>query len=248
MRSRRPTGTSRSRSSRPCVPPPCGWAPARCRKRSRCWRVWRGAIRSSPAAWQQLGDAAADAGRIDQAADAYRRAAALRPNLPDPHLDAARALLRLRRLDEAGAAGGACARRGRRGPETARVRSRTARTDCPRAARFARCPRSMPSLLARSIPRRRCRRSSRDGCTTTQANWTTRFDRSERAAAELEKSGGQPIADLHYHAGDTLIRLERTAEAEPHLLQELARFPAQRSSESGAGGSLQRVRALRGSR
>ena len=33
------------------------------------------------------------------------------------------------------------------------------------------------------------------------------------------------MADLHYYAGDALIRLERPAEAEYHLMQELRAFP-----------------------
>ena len=47
----------------------------------------------------------------------------------------------------------------------------------------------------------------------------------DEALADLEKSGGRAMADLHYYAGDALIRLERPAEAEYHLLQELRAFP-----------------------
>ena len=48
----------------------------------------------------------------------------------------------------------------------------------------------------------------------------------ERAASESERAGDGPrIADLHYHAGDTFLRLERYAEAEYQLLLELKRFP-----------------------
>ena len=47
----------------------------------------------------------------------------------------------------------------------------------------------------------------------------------EAAIAEIDKSGAQPLADLHYYAGDALVRLERPAEAEYHLAQELRAFP-----------------------
>jgi tetratricopeptide (TPR) repeat protein len=47
----------------------------------------------------------------------------------------------------------------------------------------------------------------------------------DEALAEIEKSGARAMADLHYYAGDALIRLERPAEAEYHLLQELRTFP-----------------------
>ncbi len=67
-------------------------------------QILDGLVRRYPliaAAWHQLGDFAATAGRMDRAVEAYRRASALRPGAPADHLAAARALLRLRRLDEA---------------------------------------------------------------------------------------------------------------------------------------------------
>ena len=176
------------------------------------------------AAWQQLGDAAADAGRMERAADAYRRAAALRPNLPAPHLAAARALLRLRRLDEAGqqavlALGAAGEdRRLRASAHELLARIALARRDSPAAREHA--------GLAREIDPASALPAFVEGRLHYDAGELEDALRSfERAAAELEKSGGQPIADLHYYAGDALIRLERTAEAEPHLLQELRAFP-----------------------
>ncbi len=48
----------------------------------------------------------------------------------------------------------------------------------------------------------------------------------ERAASDSERAGDGPqIADLHFHAGDTFLRLERYAEAEYQLWLELTRFP-----------------------
>ncbi len=48
----------------------------------------------------------------------------------------------------------------------------------------------------------------------------------ERAASDSERAGNGPrIADLHFHAGDTFLRLERYAEAEYQLLLELKHFP-----------------------
>ena len=53
------------------------------------------------------------------------------------------------------------------------------------------------------------------------------LDAFQTAIAEIDKTGAPPLADLHYYAGDTLVRLERPAEAEYHLQQELRAFPQQ---------------------
>ncbi len=57
------------------------------------------------------------------------------------------------------------------------------------------------------------------------ASWTGRSGRLRRPSPTSRSLGRGPIADLHYYAGDALIRLERPAEAEYHLLQELRAFP-----------------------
>jgi tetratricopeptide (TPR) repeat protein len=47
----------------------------------------------------------------------------------------------------------------------------------------------------------------------------------EQASAELNRSHGRPIAELHVSAAETLVRLERPEEAEHELLEELRYFP-----------------------
>jgi tetratricopeptide (TPR) repeat protein len=48
----------------------------------------------------------------------------------------------------------------------------------------------------------------------------------ERAASDSERADDGPrIADLHFHAGDTFLHLERYAEAEYQLWLELEHFP-----------------------
>ena len=177
------------------------------------------------AAWRQLGDFATTAGRLDRAVDAYRRAATLRPGDADDHLAAARALLRLRRLDEAaGQAELALA---------AAVDDRTSRAaahellarialGAPRSGRRARTRRARPRGGTDACLHRR---SSKGGSSTTPTSSKKRCSRSRAAIAEIDKSGAQPLADLHYYAGDALVRLERPAEAEYHLAQELRAFP-----------------------
>jgi choline-sulfatase len=186
-----------------------------------------GMVRRYPriaAAWRQLGDFATVAGRLDRAVDAYRRAATLRPGDADDHLAAARALLRLRRLDEAasqaelalaaatddrasrGAAHELLARiaLGRRDPAAAREHAALARQ-------------AEPTLPAPAFV---------EGRVLYDANQLEKALQSfEAAIAEIDKSGAQPLADLHYYAGDALVRLERPAEAEYHFVQELRAFP-----------------------
>src|SRR6185436_10643343 len=47
----------------------------------------------------------------------------------------------------------------------------------------------------------------------------------EKANAELKKSRGAAIRDLHYLTGDTLIQAGRYPEAEAQLREELRNFP-----------------------
>ena len=55
---------------------------------------------------------------------------------------------------------------------------------------------------------------------------TTRRSRcSSRPLADLAESHGRPIADLHFSAAETLLRLERPADAEHEFLEELRYFP-----------------------
>jgi tetratricopeptide (TPR) repeat protein len=82
-----------------------------------------------------------------------------------------------------------------------------------------------PCSPARRSPRFPHRRSSKAGSSTTPTSSKKRCSCSRAAIAEIDKSGAQPLADLHYYAGDALVRLERPAEAEYHLVQELRAFP-----------------------
>jgi tetratricopeptide (TPR) repeat protein len=47
----------------------------------------------------------------------------------------------------------------------------------------------------------------------------------EEAVAAVRKPGATPIPDLHFYAGETLLRLERQPAAEIEFINELRRFP-----------------------
>ncbi len=175
--------------------------------------------------WHELGDIAMGAGRFDRAVDAYRHAAALRPGGPEDHLSAATALLRLRRLDES--------------RQQAEFAVMTAATE-DRASRAA-----AHELLARiallrreaSIARAQARLAHQADPTLPMPAYIDgrllydagRFAEAvavfQSAIGEIDKSGTSAVYELHYYTGDALVRLERTAEAEYHLLEELRAFP-----------------------
>ncbi len=193
----------------------------------RRFSILDGLVRRYPliaAAWHQLGDFAATAGRMDRAVDAYRRASALRPGAPADHLAAARAMLRLRRLDEA-------RQQAERGLETAAGDRESQASAHELLARIALVRRDSAAAreqagLAREADPKVPAPAFVEGRLLYDAGQLERALRSfEEALSDIEKSGARAIADLHYYAGDALIRLERPAEAEYHLLQELRAFP-----------------------
>jgi tetratricopeptide (TPR) repeat protein len=56
----------------------------------------------------------------------------------------------------------------------------------------------------------------------------------ERALNEQRQSGGAPLAELHYYAGDTYARLERYPQAEEQFAAELRDFPNNVRARVGA--------------
>jgi tetratricopeptide (TPR) repeat protein len=55
----------------------------------------------------------------------------------------------------------------------------------------------------------------------------------ERAIVDLKNAGGPPMVDWHYYIADTLARLERDADAEAELLEELRLFPSNTRARTG---------------
>jgi arylsulfatase A-like enzyme/Flp pilus assembly protein TadD len=174
--------------------------------------------------WHELGEAAMAGGRFDRAVDAYGRTAALAPESSQERLSAATALLRLRRLDEARAQAEAALALAPDGRDAGRAQAhgmlaRIAVADRdPAAARVhaERAREADPTLPMLAYV---------DGRFLYDAG---RFDEAvpvfQSAVADVEASGTR-VPDLHYYLGDSLARLERSGEAEYHLLEELRLFP-----------------------
>ena len=55
----------------------------------------------------------------------------------------------------------------------------------------------------------------------------------EKALAAGRKPGATPIAELHFYAGDTLMRLNRQADAEAEFADELRLFPQNVRARAG---------------
>jgi arylsulfatase A-like enzyme/tetratricopeptide (TPR) repeat protein len=198
-------------------------------------REWRQALQlldailrqhpEMPDVWHQLGEFAVGAGRLERAVEAHRREAALRPDDPSGHLGAAAALLRLLRFEDArqqaelaADVASATDRGSRASAHELLARIAVARRDAVTAREQAELARRadptmpMPAYI--------------DGRLLHVAG---RYDEAlplfETAIADLTRSNGPPILELHFYAADALIQLERLSEAEYHLLEELRRFP-----------------------
>ena len=190
-------------------------------------QVLDGLVRRHPqiaSVWHQLGDFSAAAGRTDRAIEAYRRAATLRPDATGDRLALSRLLLRLRRPDEAAAQAELAL--------AAADDDRTARADAhellARIALLRRDPAAARehAALARQAEPTMPAPAFVEGRILYDANQLEKaLDWFQGAIAEIDKTAAPPLPDLHYYTGDTLVRLERSAEAEYHLLRELRAYP-----------------------
>ena len=176
--------------------------------------------------WRELAGFALDANRNELAVDAYRRVIALEPADGSAQLGITKALMRLRRYDEARQHAAAAA-------EIADAKDVLSRS-------------SAHEWLARIALMRRDADTARDEAALAQeadgalpllqyVDGRLLYDRGRFAdalpffeqAAEAERaSHSRAIADLHFSLADTLIHLDRSGDAEDELEAELKAFPA----------------------
>ena len=198
------------------------------RRWSEAINLLRAALREEPDRadlWKQLAAFATLAGRHDQAAAAYARILALQPNNAEGHLGAAAVLLRLRRLDEA--------------------RQHAAQVVKPESESSAQEEASAHTLLAEIALARHDAETAREEAVLAremdsrlplvdyvearqlydQGRLSDALPYFEKTISELETAHGEPMAELHYYAGDAHGRLKEYAEAEREFLEELKSFP-----------------------
>ncbi|PYR44183.1 MAG: hypothetical protein DMF93_01055 [Acidobacteria bacterium] len=176
-------------------------------------------------AWRQLAAAASRIERHDVAVEAYGHVTAAEPDDWSAYLGAAASLLKLRRLDEARDHAHLAAdvaapsdRHARASAHEMLARIALARRDDDAARAEASLARDADPLLP--FPsyiegRLLYDRGRYEDATTAFAD----------AIAALKKPGSPRIADLHFYAGEALVRLERYDEAQVELLEELRQFP-----------------------
>jgi len=174
--------------------------------------------------WVHLGEAAARAERHDLALDAYRRAVDLEPELVRARLLAAYELMRVRRLDEAVAlAESALAvtpadpALGSRGHELL-ARIALLRRDFVGAREEA-------ALAETADPKRPVVAFVDGRIAHEQGRYEAAADAFDAALATVVKTRADLPADFRSYAADTLMRVDRTPEAEYLLLEEAREYP-----------------------
>jgi len=183
--------------------------------------------------WNQLATFALRVDRYDQALDAYKHLIALKPSEPTPYIGAAAALLKLRKLDDASAhavlAAQVAPARDRRSQASAHellAKIALARHDIAAAQEHAELAQKADPTLPMPL-------YIRGRLLYDQGNYADALPLFEQALAELKKSAGLQMTELHFYTGDTLGRLERYPEAEMQFLEELKYFPQNIRARAG---------------
>jgi tetratricopeptide (TPR) repeat protein len=184
-------------------------------------------------AWDQVAAFAIRLEHYDQAIDAYKHVIELDPKDPAAYLGAAAAMLKLRKLDEAGAhaalaisVAGDRDAGGRAAGHELLARIALARHDADGARREA-------ALTRESDPKLPLPTYVEARLLYDQGDYAEALPLFEQASAELKRSGDRAIAELHFYTADTLVHLERVAEAEQEFVKELQVSPQSTRARAG---------------
>ena len=184
-------------------------------------------------AWEQVAAFAMLAERYDQAIEAYSHVIELEPTGPAAYLGAAGAMLKVRKLDDAHAHAELAVRvagerdaRSRAAAHELLARIALARHDAEGARREA-------GLARESDPKLPLPAYIEARLLSEQGNYAEALSFFEQAIAELKRSSGRTIANLHVHTADALVHLDRAADAEREFIEELKVFPHNTSARAG---------------
>jgi tetratricopeptide (TPR) repeat protein len=182
--------------------------------------------------WMHLGQAAGRLERFELASDAFRRAALLLPNVPDAHVSAGFALLHVRKLDEARA-------QAQEVIDTPRVDAAAEATAHELLARVALArhdlatARSEATLAETADPSRPVSAFVDGRIAFDRHRYADALDSFEEAMAAVDKAPDRQMADLRMLTAESLLALERYAEAEYQFEQELEDAPESTRARTG---------------
>jgi len=183
--------------------------------------------------WSQLAAVATRIERHDLALDAYRHVVELKPDAADPQLGAAASLLKLHRLDEARDHAQAAADAAAPHDSRARAAAHEMLARIALVRRDADEARAQAALAREADPALPLPGFVEGRLLYDQGRYDEALPLFTDAIGELKRSGGAPIAELHFYAADALGRLERYDEAAPEFLEELKYFPQHARARAG---------------
>ena len=198
-------------------------------------RFWA-LLRSEPSlvdVWLHLGRTASRADRNEIAADAYRHAAQLDPTLTIARLGASSALFQLRKFDEARRYAQQVVATATDGDKVSLSRAHELLARIALVRREAVVARSEAELAEAADPERPVRAYVDGRLAFDDHHYEDALELFESALAALEASELDPPADLRVYAADALRRLDRAAEAEDLLLEELRDAPWNSRARAG---------------
>jgi tetratricopeptide (TPR) repeat protein len=206
------------------------------RKWSQAIALLQQILRENPVmvdVWEQVAALAMRAERYDLSIDAYKHVIELEPAAPRGYLGAAAAMLKARKLDEARAqaemAAGVAPERDIR----SRVEAHELGARIALAHRDGEEARRQAELAHEADPTRPLPTYIEARLLYDQGKYEEALSLFEQASAELTRTHGQTVADLHFHTADALVRLGRDSEAEQEFADELKAFPQNTRARAG---------------
>jgi len=175
--------------------------------------------------WDQLAAFAIRAERWDQAIDAYKHFIELRPMDPSGYIAHANALLKIHKIEEARQQAELAASVAGESDGKLRAAAHEVLANIALLRHEADVAREEADLAHQADPTLPMPAYIDARLLYDQGRYAEALPLLEQANAELRQSKGRQIPELHFYAGDTLVRLERFPEAEAQFVEELRYFP-----------------------
>ncbi|HYM24982.1 MAG TPA: sulfatase-like hydrolase/transferase [Vicinamibacterales bacterium] len=183
--------------------------------------------------WDQLAIFATRLGRDGLALDAYKRYITLRPAEPAGYLGAAGMLLRMQKLKDAREHALLAARVATAADTRSRESAHELLAKIALAQHDPAEAKSEAALAHEADPRLPIEPFVDARLLYDQGRYADALPHFEEALRVQRESGGAPLAELHYYAGDTYARLERYPQALEQFAAELHDFPQNARAHAG---------------